>query len=65
MISYKKLFKLLIDREIKGKELCKYAGISPATLSKMKKDGAIVTVDVLVKISSSLNVKFDDIFEII
>ena len=35
--SYKKLFKLLIDREMKSKELAAKAGISPATLSKIKK----------------------------
>ena len=40
--SYKKLFKLLIDREMKSKELAATAGISPATLAKMKKDGATV-----------------------
>lgn len=40
--SYKKLFKLLIDREMKSKELAAKAGISPATLAKMKKDGATV-----------------------
>ena len=36
--SYKKLFKLLIDREMKSKDLAEKAGISPATLAKMKKD---------------------------
>ena len=36
--SYKKLFKLLIDREMKSKELAAKAGISPATLAKMKKE---------------------------
>ena len=43
--SYKKLFKLLIDREMKSKELAAKAGISPATLAKMKKDGATVSSD--------------------
>ena len=38
--SYKKLFKMLIDREMKSKDLAAKAGISPATLAKMKKDGA-------------------------
>ena len=46
--SYKKLFKLLIDREMKSKELAAKAGISPATLAKMKKDGAVVSSEVLV-----------------
>lgn len=38
--SYKTLFKLFTNREMKSKELAKMVGISPATLSKMKKDGA-------------------------
>ena len=42
--SYKKLFKLLIDREMKSKDLAEKAGISPATLAKMKKDGADAVV---------------------
>ena len=36
--SYKRLFKLLIDREMKSKELAEKAGISQATLAKMKKE---------------------------
>ena len=63
--SYKKLFKLMIDREIKNKDLAAKAGISPATLAKMKKDGATVSSDVLVKICTALNCKLDDIIEII
>ena len=63
--SYKKLFKLLIDREMKSKELAAKAGISPATLEKMKKDGATVSSDVLVKICTALECKLDDIVEII
>ncbi len=50
--SYKKLFKLLIDREMKNKELAALAGVSPATIAKMKKDGATISSDVLVKICS-------------
>ena len=45
--SYKKLFKLLIDREMKSKDLAAKAGISPATLAKMKKDGAEAAEEVL------------------
>ena len=63
--SYKKLFKLLIDREMKSKELAAKAGISPATLAKMKKDGATVSSDVLVKICTALDCTLDDIIEII
>ena len=36
--SYQKLFKLMIDREIKSKDLASMAGISPTTLAKMKKE---------------------------
>ena len=63
--SYKKLFKLLIDRGMKNKELAEKAGISPATLAKMKRDGATVSSDVLVKICTALDCKLDDIVEIV
>ena len=63
--SYKKLFKLLIDREMKSTELAELAHISTATLAKMKKDGATVSSDVLVKICTALGCTMDDIVEII
>ena len=63
--SYKKLFKLMIDREIKSKDLAAKAGINPTTLAKMKKDGATVSSDVLVKICTALDCKLDDIVEIV
>ena len=63
--SYKKLFKMLIDREMKSKDLAAKAGISPATLAKMKKDGAVVSSEVLVKICTALDCKLDDIVEIV
>ena len=63
--SYKKLFKLLIDREMKSKELAELAHISTATLAKMKKDGATVSSDVLVKICTALGCTMDDIMEIV
>ncbi len=63
--SYKKLFKLLIDREMKSKELAALAGVSPATIAKMKKDGATISSDVLVKICTALNCDISDIFEVV
>jgi DNA-binding Xre family transcriptional regulator len=63
--SYKKLFKLMIDREIKNKDLAIMAGVSPATLTKMKKDGATVSSDVLVKICNALNCTLDEIMDIV
>ena len=59
--SHKKLFKMLIDSEMKSKDLAAKAGISPATLAKMKKDGATVSSDVLVKICTALDCTLDDI----
>ncbi len=63
--SYKRLFKLLIDREMKSKELAEKAGISPATIAKMKKDGATISSDVLVKICTALDCTMNDIVEIV
>lgn len=63
-VSYKKLWKLLIDKEIKKKDLCADAGISPATITKMGKNGH-VTTEVLVKICTVLNCTMDDIMEIV
>ena len=63
-VSYKKLWKLLIDKDIKKKDLSSMAGVSPATITKMGKNGH-VTTEVLVKICSSLNCTMDDIMEIV
>lgn len=63
--SYKKLFKLLIDRDIKKKELAERAGISISTITKMGKDGAVVSSDVLVKICTALDCTVDDIMEFV
>ena len=64
-VSYKKLWKLLIDKDIKKKDLSSKAGISPATITKMGKDGAVVSSDVLVKICTALECTMDDIVEIV
>ena len=63
--SYKKLFKLLIDRDMKKKELAEKAGISIATITKMGKDGVIVSSDVLIKICTALGCTLNDIVDII
>ena len=63
--SYKKLFKLLIDRDMKKKDLAKKADISIATITQMGKDGAVVSSDILVKICTALGCTMDDIVEII
>ena len=63
-VSYKKLFKLLIDRDLKRVEFAKAAGIGQNTLAKMGK-GQYVAMDVLVRICRYLNCTFDDIVEIL
>lgn len=63
-VSYKKLWKLLIDKDMKKKDLCALAGISSASVTKMGKGGH-VTTGVLVKICSALNCTMDDIVEIV
>ena len=63
-VSYKKLWKLLIDREMKKKDLCASAGISHASVAKLGKNEN-VTTDVLVKICAALKCDISDIMEII
>lgn len=63
-VSFKKLFKLLIDRGMKKKDLQQAAGISPASVSKLAKDES-VSLEVLVKVCRALNVDFGDIMEIV
>ena len=62
-ISYKKLWKLLIDRDMKNKDLCIAAGISHASMAKLGKNEN-VTKDVLVKICTALKCDISDIMKI-
>ena len=61
-ISYNKLWKLLIDKEMTKMELKDAAGISAASIAKLGKGGNITT-DVLLKICKTLNVRLEDIME--
>lgn len=62
-ISYKKLWKLLIDRDLKKKDLEASAGISHYTMNKLV-HGDNVTTETLAKICKVLNCTVDDIMEI-
>ena len=53
-VSYKKLWKLLIDKDMMKKDLQKEAGISWATLTKMSK-GEVVSTEVLMKVCKVLH----------
>ena len=63
-VSYKKLFKLLIDRNMKKKDLQKVAELSPASVTKLAKD-EYVRLEVLVKVCCALDVDIGDIMEIV
>ena len=61
-VSYKKLFKILIDRDMKKKEFRDFVGISYSTMSKLEK-GENTTVEVLEKICLKLGCNIGDIVE--
>ena len=63
-VSYNKLWKLLIDKKMKKKELGEAAGISNSLIAKLGKNEN-VTVDVLVRICSALDCGIDDIMELV
>ena len=60
--SYNKLFKLLIDRGLKKKELCEMAEISATSVAKLG-HGKNVNTEVLLKICDALNCDVGDIME--
>lgn len=62
-VSYNKLFKLLIDRNMKKKDLQRVANLSPASVTKLAKN-EYVSMDVLVKVCCALNVNIGDIMDI-
>ncbi len=63
-VSYKKLLKLLIDRNMKKKELQEAAGLSSSSITKLAKN-EYVSMDVLVKVCTALSVDIGDIMEIV
>ena len=63
-MSYKKLWHLLIDRDMKRLDLQKLSGLSPASMAKLSK-GDTVTTDTLEKICRTLNCDVSDIMEFV
>ena len=63
-VSYKKLWKLLIDRDMTRTELRLKAGISSVSLAKLGKDET-VTTNVLVKICTALGCNIGDIMDVV
>ena len=63
MISYKKLWKLLIDKDIKKSDLVQMAGLSPYIIKKLNHNEN-VNAETLAKICKALDCSFDDIMEL-
>lgn len=63
-ICYKKLWKLLIDKDIRKKKLREMAGISPSTIAKLGRMENVNT-DVLLRICRALKCDLSDIMEIL
>ena len=63
-ISYKKLWKLLIDRDMMKKDLAERAGISPASIVKLGRNENVNT-DILLKIRIALECDVSDIMEVV
>ena len=63
-VSYKRLWKLLIDRDMKKSDLKKAANLSPSLISSLNQDKS-VTTNTLVRICEALNCRIEDIMEIV
>ncbi|MBQ9168138.1 MAG: helix-turn-helix transcriptional regulator [Oscillospiraceae bacterium] len=63
-VSYKKLWKLLIDKDMKKKDLQQKAGISWSSVTKLSK-GETVSMEVLMKICKELNCNIGDVMDLI
>ena len=63
-VSYKKLWKLLIDKDMKKKDLQASSGISWASITKMSKNET-VSMDVLMKVCKTLNCNIGDIVDLL
>ncbi len=64
ILSYKKLFKLLIDRDMKKKDLMALSGISQSSVTKLGNNENVCT-DVLVRICTALQCDLSDICELV
>lgn len=63
-ISYKKLWKLLIDKNMTAVDLRLATGIAPNTMTKLRRDEE-VSMTVLVRICTALNVNIGDIMDLV
>ena len=63
-ISYKRLWKLLIDKDLKKKDLASVAGVSQSSVAKMSR-GETISMDVILKICTAIDCDIGDVCEAI
>lgn len=63
-VSYKKLWKLLIDKDLKKKDLIRLCNVSNYTITRLTR-GENISAETLGKICKGLNCSFDEIMEIV
>ena len=63
-VSYNKLFKLLIDKRMKKKELCELAGVSASKIGKMRRNEP-VSIEMVEKVCLTLGCTANDVLEFI
>lgn len=63
-VSYKKLWMLIIEKDLKKKQVRQIANVSASTFSKMSKN-EYVALDVLVRLCIALDCELSDIVEIV
>lgn len=63
-VSYKRLWKLLIDKDMKKRDLKEAANLSPSLMSSLNQDKS-VTVNTLSRICEVLNCRIEDVIEIV
>lgn len=63
-VSYKKLWKLLIDKDMTRTDLRRAIGVSPATAAKLSKSEP-VSMDVLIRICDILKCNVGDIMDVV
>ena len=63
-VCYNRLWKLMIDRKLKKKDLRESANISTASMAKLAND-EYLSLDVLIRVCTALGVEFSDIMEIV
>lgn len=63
-VSYKKLWKILIDKDMKKQDLQKSAGVSWGVIAKLSK-GETVSMDALIKVCKFLGCDIGDMMELL